>query len=73
VTTFVKIMVKEELPENSVQVVPHITPVMAGDEEGLLRALEHTHKVVYCGSRQVGEQVRDLVSKTDGLEEMPRL
>lgn len=72
-TTFVKIMVKPELPDESVQVMPHVTPAMLSDEEGLRRGLQHPHKVVYCGSQDAGERIRKLVAETDGLEEMPRL
>lgn len=71
-TIFVKIMVKPELPEQSVQVVPHITPAFMTDPAGVLRAIEHPHKVIYCGSRETGEQVREMVARTEDIEEMPK-
>lgn len=71
-TVFVKIMVKPELPSSSVQVVPHITPAFMSEPESVRRAIEHPHKVIYCGSQETGEQVRELVARTEGIEEMPK-
>lgn len=69
-TTFVKIIVDESIPQGSFKIEPVTRIIAADDMAGLASAIANPQKVARCPTRDAGERLRRAIEKSDGLEEI---